>query len=156
MGPTLMTAWPAEWLFVLRHSLFLGPLAAAVLLMLRTGLGSRQAVGALFSLLYGLSLVFVGHTLAIALGVWRYGEPSLQVLGFPADIWFGGALLWGPVLFLAFPRVNPWLFVLLCTALNGLILPALIPFFVPGHLWFGGVVLVFLTAHLPALYLARW
>jgi protein-S-isoprenylcysteine O-methyltransferase Ste14 len=64
--------------------------------------------------------------------------------------------MWGPVLFLAFPRVNPWLFVLLCTALNGLFLPALIPFFVPGHLWFGGVVLVFLTAHLPALYLARW
>jgi protein-S-isoprenylcysteine O-methyltransferase Ste14 len=156
MGPMLMTAWPAEWLFVLRHGLFLGPLAAAVLLMLRTGLGSRQAVGALFSLLYGLSLVFVGHTLAIALGVWRYGDPSLQILGFPADIWFGGSLLWGPVLFLAFPRVNPWLFVLPCTALNGLILPALTPFFVPGHLWFGGVVLVFLTAHLPALYLARW
>ena len=151
-----MTAWSAKWLFVLRSGLFLGPLAAAVLLMSRTGLGSRRAVGALFSLLYGLSLVFVGHTLAIELGIWRYGGQSLQILGFPADIWFGGALLWGPVLFLAFPRVSPWLFVLLCTALNGFMLPALIPFFVPGHLWFAGVVLVFLTAHLPALYLARW
>jgi protein-S-isoprenylcysteine O-methyltransferase Ste14 len=156
VGPVLTTAWPAEWLFALRNALFLGPLAAAVLLMARTGFGTRQAVGALFSLLYGLSLVFVGHTLAIELGVWRYGGKSLQLLGFPADIWFGGALLWGPVLFLAFPRVSPFLFVLPCTALNGLMLPALTPFFVPGHLWFAGVVLVFLTAHLPALYLARW
>ena len=152
----LTAPWPQTWLFVLRNGLFLGPLAAAVLLTRRTGPGSRQAVGALFALLYGLSLVFVGHTLAIALGAWRYGGRSLQVLGFPADIWFGGALLWGPVLFLTFPRVSPWLFVLPCTVLNGLMLPALVPFFVPGRLWFGAVVLVFLTAHLPALYLARW
>jgi len=119
-------------------------------------MGSRRAVGALFSLLYGLSLVFVGHTLAIHLGVWSYGGQSMKLLGFPADIWFGGALLWGPVLFLAFPRANPWLLVVPCVALNGLMLPALSPFIVPGRLWFAGVVLVFLTAHLPALYLARW
>ena len=61
----LSEPWPAGALFVLRHALFLGPLAAAVLLMARTERGSRRAVGAFFSLLYGLALVFVGHTLAV-------------------------------------------------------------------------------------------
>ena len=41
-------------------------------------------------------------------------------------------------------------------ALNGLVLPALAPFVMAGKGWFAGVVLVFLTAHLPALYLAHW
>lgn len=152
----LSEPWPTGVLFALRCALFLGPLVAAILLMARIERGSRRAVGAFFSLLYGLALVFVGHTLAIHLGVWSYGGASLKLLGFPADIWFGGALLWGPVLFLAFPRASPWLLVLPCTALNGLVLPALVPFFIPGRLWFAGVVLVFLAAHLPALYLARW
>lgn len=152
----LSTPWPAGALFALRCLLFLGPLAAAVLLMARTEGGSRRAVGALFSLLYGLALVFVGHTLAIRFGVWTYGGDTLKLLGFPADIWLGGALLWGPVLFLAFPRVSPWRLALPCIALNGLVLPALAPFVVPGRLWFAGVVLVFLVAHLPALHLARW
>ncbi len=152
----LSMPWPAGLLFVLRAMLFLGPLAATVLLIMRTDRGSRRAVGAFFALLYGLALVFVGHTLAIHLGVWSYGGISLKLLGLPADIWFGGALLWGPVLFLAFPHANPWLFVLPCTALNGAMLPVLVPFFLPGRFWFAGVVLVFLAAHLPALYLARW
>lgn len=150
----LTDPWPGEALIVLRQALFLGPLIATVMLMRRAS--GRQAVGALFAFLYGLSLVFVGHALAIALGVWSHGGTVLKLLGFPADIWFGGALLWGPVLFLAFPRISPWLFVLPCTVLNGLVLPALVPFFVPGALWFLGVLVVFLVAHLPALYLARW
>jgi protein-S-isoprenylcysteine O-methyltransferase Ste14 len=147
---------PPAVLFVLRDGLFLGPLSLTVLLMNRLGVGNRRRVGALFSLLYGLGLVFVGHVAAIRLGMWSYGGASMQLLGFPADIWFAGALLWGPVLFLAFPRTSPWILVLPCIALNGLVLPALIPFVMPGRFWFPGVVLVFLTAHLPALYLARW
>ncbi len=136
--------------------LFLAPLALAVFFGSRVKQGSRQAVGALFSLLFGLPLIFVGHVLAIQLGVWSYGGASLLLLGFPADIWFGGALLWGPVLFLAAPGVNPWLLVLPCIALNGLMLPGFAPFFIVGHGWFAGVVLVFMTAHLPALHLAQW
>ena len=152
----LNVQWPEAALAALRAMLFLVPLALAVVLGMRVERGSRQAVGALFSLLFGLPIIFVGHVLAIQLGVWRYGGGSLLLVGFPADIWFGGAMLWGPVLFLAAPSLNPWLFVLPCIALNALMLPGFAPFFITGHSWFAGVVLVFMTAHLPALYLARW
>jgi len=146
---------PPAALALLRHALFLGPLAAAVIL-LRRRRAPREAVGALFAFLYGLSLVFLGHVVAIGLGAWSYGGEALKLLGFPADLWFGGALLWGPVVFLLFPRASPWAFVIPCTMLNGLALPLLPPFFEPGRLWFAASTLVFLTAHLPALFLARW
>jgi protein-S-isoprenylcysteine O-methyltransferase Ste14 len=152
----LETPWSPALLFVLRHALFLGPLALALMLMHRASANRRMLVGALFSLLYALALVFVGHVVAIRVGWWSYGSEALKLLGFPADIWFGGALLWGPVLFLLFPLLSPWFLVLPFVALNGLVLPALAPFVMAGKGWFAGVVLVFLTAHLPALYLAHW
>lgn len=142
---------------VLRQLLFLGPLAAAVPLLARVRRQApRRAIGAFFAFLFGLALTFAGHAVAIAFGAWSFGGDALKVLGFPADLWFGGALLWGPVLFLAFPRTNPWLFVVPCVVLEGLLLPTLSPFFLVGPHWFLGVVLVFVTAHLPALHLARW
>jgi protein-S-isoprenylcysteine O-methyltransferase Ste14 len=151
----LSEPWPPIALFALRQALFLIPLALTVLLVSRARGRPRVLVGALFSLLYSLPLVFVGHALAIHFHCWSYGSETLKMLGFPADIWFGGALLWGPALFFVFPTTSPWLLMLLFVALNGLLLPVLPPLVTPGNGWFLGVVLVFLSAHLPALYLAR-
>ena len=151
----LADPWPASALFALRHALFLAPLTAVVLLMLRRRKRPRMIVGALFSFLYALPLLFIDHVLAIHFGAWHYGGSSLKMLGFPADIWFAGALL-GPALYLTLPTVPPWLLAAFLVGLNGLLLPVFTPFVTIGPNWFAAVIVVFLTTHLPALYLARW
>jgi protein-S-isoprenylcysteine O-methyltransferase Ste14 len=156
MLETLAHPWSPTTLFALRHMLFLGPLALCVLLFHQRRDNKRLLVGAVFAFLYGLPLVFVSHMAACQLGLWTYGGTTLHVLGVPADIWFGGTLLWGPVVFLAAPAAPQWWAPAAFVAINGITLPALTPFVTPGRFWFAGVVIVFLIAHLPALYLAQW
>src|SRR5688572_10147935 len=94
---------PVPLLWLLRWLLFLGPLAAALGLGWRARRRPRALVGALFAFLYGLGLIFVTHVIAVQAGWWRYGGVTLMLLDLPADVWLGGALLFGPVLYLAFP-----------------------------------------------------
>lgn len=148
---------PAPWLWALRWLLFLGPLTAFAVLALGIRFERRRLVACLFAFLYGLGLIFVTHRLAIAAGWWRYGGDVLLLEGIPADIWVGGALLFGPVLYLAFPRVGPlWLTLPIIVLLHGLFFASLPPLVYPGPGWPLGVLLVFAAAHIPALYLARW
>ena len=148
---------PAPLLWALRWFLFLGPLVAFAILARRVRHDRRALVGCLFAFLYGLSLIFVTHMLAGAMGWWRYGGDALMLQGIPADIWLGGALLFGPVLYLAFPHIGPlWIVLPIIVCLHGVFFASLPPLVYPGPRWFVGVVLVFATAHVPALYLARW
>ena len=146
---------PLTW--ALRWALFLGPLLAVLLLGWRRRHDKRMLIGALFAFLYGLGLIFVTHMVAMRLGWWRYGDDVLMLQGLPADLWVGGALLFGPVLFLAFPDIAPvWLVLPIVIGLHGTVFSSLAPLVVAGRGWLGGVLLVFALAHLPALYLARW
>lgn len=148
---------PAPLLWALRWFLFLGPLAAFVILARLVRYDRRALVGCLFAFLYGLGLIFVTHVTAGVMGWWRYGGDALMLQGIPADIWLGGALLFGPVLYLAFPHIGPlWIVLPIIVGLHGLFFASLPPLVYPGRSWFIGVVLVFATAHIPALYLARW
>ena len=148
---------PEPLLWALRWLLFLGPFAAAIYLVTSVHRDQRTLVGCLFAFLYGLGLIFATHTLAIAMGWWHYGGNVLMLEGIPADIWIGGAILFGPVLYLAFPSTAPfWLVIPIVIGLHGTLFSSLKPLVYPGHNWFVGVVLVFLVAHIPALYLARW
>ena len=148
---------PTPVLWALRWLLFLGPLAALLVLVHRVQLERRNLVGCLFAFLYGVGLTFATHVLAIRLGWWRYGGDVLMLQGVPADIWLGGSLLFGPVLYLAFPRTGPlWLVLPIVIGLHGLFFTSLPPLVYPGPDWFLGVLFVFATAHIPALYLARW
>lgn len=149
-------AIPAPMLWLLRWALLLAPLAAVLVLGYRNRSDERALVGGLFAFLYGLGLIFVTHQFAIAVGWWRYGGDVLMVMGLPADIWIGGALLFGPVLYLAFPTVAPVWLVLPVVIAQGIVFASLKPLVIGGNGWFLGVVLVVVTAHLPALYLARW
>lgn len=148
---------PAPLLWALRWFLFLGPLAAFLILARCVSHDRRTMVGCLFAFLYGAGLVFVTHVLAGVMGWWRYGGDALMLQGIPADIWLGGALLFGPVLYLAFPCIGPiWLVSPVVVCLHGLFFASLPPLVYPGPGWFIGVIFVFATAHIPALYLARW
>lgn len=148
---------PAPLLWALRWLLFLGPLGAAAFLVWRARDNRRVLVGALFAFLYGLGLIFVTHEVAIASGAWRFGGDTLMLAGIPADIWIGGALLFGPVLALAFPALGPfWLTLPIILGLHGTVFSSLKPLVFAGPGWFAAIVLVFLTTHIPAIYLARW
>lgn len=148
---------PAPLMWALRWLLFLGPLGAALVLGYTNRDRERKLIGGLFSFLYGFALIFVTHQLAIAMGWWRYGGDVLMVMGIPADIWIGGAMLFGPVMYFAFPSVKPLFLVLpIIVGLHGTIFSSLKPLVEAGPYWFSGVVLVFLVAHIPAIYLARW
>jgi protein-S-isoprenylcysteine O-methyltransferase Ste14 len=148
---------PLPLMWALRWALFLGPLVLVMLLGWRARFNKRMLIGALFAFLYGTGVVFVTHMVAIRLGWWHYGGDVLMLQGLPVDIWFGGALLFGPVLYLAFPNVAPfWLVLPIIVGLHGTVFSSLRPLVIAGPGWLAGVVLVFIIAHLPALYLARW
>ena len=148
---------PRELLWALRWALFLGPLAAVLWLGARHRNQPRVIVGGLFAFLYGFAMIFATHQLAIAAGWWRYGGEVLMVMALPADIWIGGAILFGPVLAFLFPSVRPLYLVLpIILGLHGMVFSSLDPLVMAGPFWFAGIVLVFLAAHLPAIHLARW
>jgi protein-S-isoprenylcysteine O-methyltransferase Ste14 len=148
---------PQPLLWALRWLLFLGPLAVALYLGLRVRHDRRTLIGCLFAFLYGLGLIFATHSLAIAVGWWHYGGTVLMLNGIPADIWIGGAILFGPVLYLAFPSTAPfWLTLPIVVLLHGTLFSSLRPLVYGGQDWFAGVALVFAVAHIPAIYLARW
>lgn len=148
---------PRELLWALRWALFLGPLAAVLLLGARHRREPRVIIGGLFAFLYGFAMIFATHQLALFAGWWRYGGNVLMVMGLPADIWIGGAILFGPVLAFLFPTIRPLYLVLpIIIGLHGMVFSSLDPLVSAGPFWFAGVVLVFLIAHLPAIHLARW
>jgi hypothetical protein len=75
----------------------------------------------------------------------------------PADIIIGGAVLFGPGLYFSFPNTRPLMICLpIIIGLHGTIFSSLQPLVFAGPNWFIGVLFVFGTAHLPAIYLAKW
>ena len=143
--------WALRWL------LLLGPLAMLVVLVEWRKPAYRQQVAAFFAFLYGASMIFVTHSVAIWMGWWHYGWDSLMLNGIPADILIGGAVLFGPVLYFAFPLASPvTMCVIVMAGLHGTMFTALKPLVGAGSNWPLGVAFVFATAHAPAIYLARW
>jgi protein-S-isoprenylcysteine O-methyltransferase Ste14 len=148
---------PVWLLWLLRWGLFLGPLTAVLFVAHRRRQDQWALVGGLFAFLYGLGTIFITHELAASVGWWRYGGETLMFCDIPTDIWIGGALLFGPVLAVAFPKASPLvLLVPIFLGLHGTLFLSLPPLLYPGANWFFGVVFVFVTAHMPAIYLAQW
>ena len=88
-----------DLLILLRAGLFLGPMFLTFILAQRYKNESRFLVGGLFSFLYSISTLLPAHAIAIELGMWDYGTDSIELLGMPIDLWFGGSFLFGPVIF---------------------------------------------------------
>ncbi|MBM1556840.1 hypothetical protein JQV19_09300 [Sulfitobacter mediterraneus] len=102
-------------------------------------------------------MIFVTHSIALHYGWWRYGWDTLMINNIPADIVIGGAILFGPGLYFSFPNTRPYMICLpIVLGLHGTVFNSLEPLVFAGPYWFWGVVLVFIVAHLPAIYLAKW
>lgn len=148
---------PEPVMLALRWALLLGPIGLVVVLIRFRQIAKQAQIGGLFAFLYGVPMVFVTHALALHLGWWRYGWDALMVNGIPADILIGGAVLFGPGLYFAFPNTRPLMICLpIIVGLHGTVFSSLEPLVYAGPYWFWGVAFVFLFAHLPAIYLAKW
>lgn len=148
---------PEPLMWLLRWALLFGPLALLMVLIRWRPPNHRRQVAGFFAFLYGVSGIFVTHSLALSAGWWSYGWNALMLNGLPVDIIIGGAILFGPVFYFAFPRTSP---VLICATImigmHGVLFTSLVPLVSAGPNWILGVAFVFATAHVPALYLARW
>lgn len=148
---------PEPQMLALRWLLLLGPLGLVVVFAFLRETDQRTKIGGLFAFLYGAPVIFVTHSLAIHFEWWRYGWDALMLNGIPADILIGGAILFGPGLFFAFPNVGPLMICLpIIIGLHATLFSSLEPLVYAGPNWFLGVVFVFVTAHIPAIYLAKW
>lgn len=144
-------------MLALRWALLLGPLGLVVAMVKVRKLPARAQLGGLFAFLFGVAMVFVTHSIAIQMGWWHYGWDALMLNEMPADILIGGAVLFGPGLYFSFPTTKPLMICLpIIIGLHGTIFSSLEPLVFAGPRWFLGVVFVFLVAHLPAIYLAKW
>ncbi len=144
-------------MLALRWALLLGPLGLVVAMVKVRKLPARAQLGGLFAFLFGVAMVFVTHSIAIQMGWWHYGWDALMLNEIPADILIGGAVLFGPGLYFSFPTTKPLMICLpIIIGLHGTIFSSLEPLVFAGPRWFLGVVFVFLVAHLPAIYLAKW
>lgn len=145
-----------DLLILLRAGLFVGPLLLTFYLGWLHKDEYRFLLGGLFSFLYSMGVLLPAHALAIDFGMWHYGGDTLMLLNMPADIWFGGSLLFGPAIFFTVPKLSPWVFTVSFVGFEALLFKSLDPFVTAGSNWFLGIVLVFSIVHIPALYLARW
>ncbi len=145
-----------DLLILLRASLLILPVMSVLFLAKKYKNEERVLVGSFFSFLYGIALLLPAHALAINLGMWQYGSETLLILGMPADLWFAGSLLFGPTIFLTFPKLSPLVFTTAFIVIQALVFKSLDPFVIAGDNWFLGIVIVFLLVHIPALYLANW
>ncbi|MEP5758479.1 MAG: methyltransferase, partial [Litoreibacter sp.] len=148
---------PESWMIALRWVLFLGPIFLTIAMVHLRRLSRRIQVAGLFAFLYGVATVFVSHSFAVWMGWWSYGWEALMLSTLPADIIIGGAVLFGPALYFSFLNTRP---IMICMpiifGLHGTIFSSLEPLVIAGPYWFVGVLFVFATAHLPAIYLAKW
>ncbi|MGH1575613.1 methyltransferase family protein [Planktotalea sp.] len=150
-------ALPEPLMLALRWALLLGPLALVLFMVRYRELPRRTQVAGLFAFLYGISMVFVTHSIALYFDWWHYGWDALMLNGLPADIMVGGAVLFGPGLYFTFPRTAPLMICLpIIIGLHGTVFSSLEPLVIAGPNWFLGVLFVFATAHIPAIYLAKW
>lgn len=148
---------PESWMLALRWLLLLSPVCLVLVMVRVRHLTQRAQIAGLFAFLYGVAMVFVSHSFAVWMGWWRYGWDALMVNDLPVDIILGGALLFGPGLYFSFPKTRPLMICLpIILGLHGTIFSSLEPLVFAGPYWFFGVLFVFATAHLPAIYLAKW
>ncbi len=148
---------PLSWMLALRWLLLLGPVCLALVMVRVRQFSQSSQIAGLFAFLYGVAMVFVSHSFAVWMGWWHYGWDALMVNALPVDIILGGALLFGPGLYFSFPNTRPLMICLpIILGLHGTLFSSLEPLVFAGPHWFLGVLFVFSTAHLPAIYLAKW
>lgn len=134
-----------------------GPIVFVLLLVAARRPTKRQAVGALFGLLWVAALL---PWLDLALqraGFWHYRASGPQLGGMPLSLFLGWAIAWGagaPLLASSFQR-RRWLAPVILILLDLRLMPELAPVIALGPNWWLGELILIAVLLLPALFLAR-
>lgn len=115
----------------------------------------RRATGALLATLWNVAGLLALNAVAVHVGWWRFDVSGGTVMGVPADLWLGWALLWGAVPILATTsRLVPIAGALI--ALDLVLMPLAEPVVRLDASWLIGEAVAVCTCLLPGLALGRW
>ena len=116
----------------------------------------RRGAAALLAGLWCLPSFMAIHLAALHFGWWHYRTHGGELLDNPVDLWFGWAILWGPIPVLMMSRVNLSIAVLALLGLDLLLMPLGAPVITLGPSWLLGEAAAFALCFVPAQLLARW
>ena len=132
------------------------PLLAACALWLWRLPSRRTRAGILLAFAWNLSALLAINLLAAHFGWWRFYAQGGLLLGIPADLYIGWAVLWGAIPVLAFPRMRLLFLIALMLGVDLLLMPACAPVIQLGNRWLVGEAMALVIVLLPAQALARW
>lgn len=132
------------------------PLAALAVAIRGAGGGSREHGALLLAWLWALLGLAVLHELATAAGWWRYAPVVGSFRGNPVDLWFGWAVLWGPLPVALRRRVGWPTAVIAAVWLDVVVMPAAEPVVQLGPAWLLGEAAGVAVALVPAALLGGW
>ncbi len=149
-----MTSPEPSELMVRAVSLYL-PILLTIALALHARPSRRRVAGAMLATAWNVSALLAVNLVAVRVGWWTFDAGAPTVLGFPADLWIGWALLWGAVPILA--TTNRLLMVGIALVAADLVLMPLAGPVVRLHAtWLVGETLAVATCLVPGLLLGRW
>ncbi len=140
---------------LIRFSSLLWPAILLVLIVFWKPPSKRLAGAALISTLWNLFSLLILHLIAIHQQWWSYQAHTGLLLGMPADLLLGWALLWGAIPVLAFQDKPLWQPLILAFALDLLLMPFCAPVVILGNYWLLGEGVAVLIVLIPSLVLAR-
>ena len=138
---------------LLRFSCLVWPSLLLVLLVIFLRPSARSVGAALVASLWNLSALLALHPLAYSMRWWTYEAEHGLILGMPADLLLGWALLWGAIPILLFRRYPLWHPLVLCFLLDLLLMPACTPLIKLGPYWLVGELTVLVISLYPGLVL---
>lgn len=133
-----------------------GPVAALALAVRGGDRGSRERGALLLAWLAALLGLGVVHEVAAATGWWRYAEVTGSFRGNPVDLWFGWAVLWGPLPVALRRHVTLPAAVAAALWFDLVVMPAATPVVELGPTWLVGEVVAIAIALVPAVLLGGW
>ncbi len=116
----------------------------------------REAAAAILATLWQVPALLLLDLAAREFGCWSYEAEGALLLGMPADLLFGWALLWGAIPALAFPRLPLIVVAAVVLSIDAMTMPLLDPVVRLGPFWLAADVAGILLCLFPAQWLARW
>ena len=146
---------PETHAVLLRFLGLLWPAGILVPLILWQPPSARLAGAALIATLWNTATLLAVHLAAARAGWWTHTAQGGLLLGMPADLLIGWALLWGAVPVLGLPKTPLWQCALLALGFDLLVMPACSPVLQLGDHWLLGEAAAIGFALLPGLILGR-
>jgi len=132
------------------------PLLGAMALWLWRMPARRRATAVMLACAWNLPALLMVNLLAMRYGWWQFGARGGLIMGVPADLCMGWAILWGAIPVLAFPRMRLMFVAVIMLCADLLLMPVCAPAVQLGNRWLIGEAVALLFALLPAQALARW